>query len=89
MLSAQPREHADRAEAQALVQRDRAEVRAVADHRDHLPEAGVLAEANQNEPEILMCEVDMERSEHVRRIWPFLRDRRIDAYGDLLRRYRD
>ena len=33
--------------------------------------------------------VDMARSEHVRRIWPFLRDRRIDAYGDLLKRYRD
>ena len=40
-------------------------------------------------PEILMAEVDLQRSEHVRRIWPFLRDRRIDAYGDLLKRYRD
>ena len=53
------------------------------------PQGEFLAEANQNEPEILLCEVDMERSEHVRRIWPFLRDRRIDAYGDLLKRYRD
>jgi N-carbamoylputrescine amidase len=53
------------------------------------PQGEFLAEANQNEPEILVCEVDMERSEHVRRIWPFLRDRRIDAYGDLLKRYRD
>jgi N-carbamoylputrescine amidase len=53
------------------------------------PQGEFLAEAGQNEPEILMCEVDMERSEHVRRIWPFLRDRRIDAYGDLLKRYRD
>lgn len=53
------------------------------------PQGEFLAEANQNDPEILMCEVDMERSEHVRRIWPFLRDRRIDAYGDLLKRYRD
>jgi N-carbamoylputrescine amidase len=53
------------------------------------PQGEFLAEANQSEPEILMCEVDMERSEHVRRIWPFLRDRRIDAYGDLLKRYRD
>jgi N-carbamoylputrescine amidase len=35
------------------------------------PQGEFLAEANQNEPEILMCEVDMERSEHVRRIWPF------------------
>ena len=47
-----------------------------------------LAEA-KGEPEILMAEVDLARSEHVRRIWPFLRDRRIDAYGDLTRRYRD
>jgi N-carbamoylputrescine amidase len=53
------------------------------------PQGEFLAEANQNDPEILMCEIDMERSEHVRRIWPFLRDRRIDAYGDLLKRYRD
>jgi len=53
------------------------------------PQGEFLAEANLSEPEILMCEVDMERSEHVRRIWPFLRDRRIDAYGDLLKRYRD
>ena len=53
------------------------------------PQGEFLAEAGQDEPEILMAEVDMARSEHVRRIWPFLRDRRIDAYGDLLRRYRD
>ena len=53
------------------------------------PQGEFLAEANQDEPEILMAEVDMARSEHVRRIWPFLRDRRIDAYGDLLKRYRD
>ncbi len=53
------------------------------------PQGEFLAEANQDKPEVLMCEVDMERSEHVRRIWPFLRDRRIDAYGDLLKRYRD
>ncbi|WP_041523157.1 carbon-nitrogen hydrolase [Gilvimarinus agarilyticus] len=33
--------------------------------------------------------VDMQRSEHVRRIWPFLRDRRIDAYTDLTKLYRD
>ncbi len=49
----------------------------------------MLAQANTDEPEILMQEVDLARSEHVRRIWPFLRDRRIDAYQDLLKRYRD
>ena len=36
-----------------------------------------------------MADVDMARSEHVRRIWPFLRDRRIDAYDGLLKRYID
>jgi len=39
--------------------------------------------------ELLVVDVDLRRSEDVRRIWPFLRDRRIDAYGDLLRRFRD
>ena len=52
------------------------------------PQGEILAEA-KGDPEILMVEVDMGRSEDVRRIWPFLRDRRIDAYGDLLKRYRD
>ncbi|MFP7721557.1 carbon-nitrogen hydrolase [Lysobacter sp. A3-1-A15] len=52
------------------------------------PQGEFLAEAG-GEPQVLMAEVDLQRSEHVRRIWPFLRDRRIDAYGDLLRRYRD
>lgn len=41
------------------------------------------------EAEILSAEIDLARSEDVRRIWPFLRDRRIDAYGDLLKRYID
>ncbi|MBR5003364.1 MAG: acyltransferase, partial [Bacteroidaceae bacterium] len=34
-------------------------------------------------------EVDMERSEQVRRWWPFLRDRRIENYGDIVKRFRD
>ena len=52
------------------------------------PQGEFIAEAG-SEPTILLADVDMARSEHVRRIWPFLRDRRIDAYGDLLKRYRD
>ncbi len=52
------------------------------------PQGEFIAEAG-NEPTILMAEVDMRRSENVRRIWPFLRDRRIDAYEDLVKRYRD
>ena len=52
------------------------------------PQGELIAEAG-TEPTLLLAEVDMQRSEHVRRIWPFLRDRRIDAYGDLTKRYRD
>lgn len=52
------------------------------------PQGEFLAQAG-TAPELLLCEIDLARSEAVRRIWPFLRDRRIDAYADLLRRYRD
>jgi len=52
------------------------------------PQGEFIAEAG-TEPTLLLAEVDMQRSEHVRRIWPFLRDRRIDAYGELTKRYRD
>jgi N-carbamoylputrescine amidase len=52
------------------------------------PQGEFLAEAG-GEPQLLLAEVDLGRSEQVRRIWPFLRDRRIDAYADLQRRYRD
>jgi N-carbamoylputrescine amidase len=40
-------------------------------------------------PENLMVEVDLEKVDVTRTHWPFLRDRRIDAYGDLTRRYVD
>ena len=53
------------------------------------PQGEFLAEASIDAAELVMAEVDLRRSEDVRRIWPFLRDRRIDAYGDLLKRYRD
>jgi N-carbamoylputrescine amidase len=52
------------------------------------PQGELLARAGQA-AETLVVDVDLARSERVRRLWPFLRDRRIDAYGDLLRRYRD
>ncbi|HJV66151.1 MAG TPA: carbon-nitrogen hydrolase [Geomonas sp.] len=52
------------------------------------PQGEFLARAGEQE-EILVVELDRRRSEDVRRIWPFLRDRRIDAYGDLVKRYRD
>lgn len=48
----------------------------------------VLAEAGESETTLLVS-CDLERQETVRRVWPFLRDRRIDAYGGLDRRYLD
>jgi N-carbamoylputrescine amidase len=53
------------------------------------PQGEFLAQASTDTRELLVVDVDMRRSENVRRIWPFLRDRRIDAYSDLLRRFRD
>ena len=53
------------------------------------PQGEFLAQASTDRRELLVVDVDMRRSENVRRIWPFLRDRRIDAYDDLLRRFRD
>ena len=49
----------------------------------------LLGEAGCKGNELLTVEIDLHRGETVRRNWPFLRDRRIDAYGELLRRYRD
>jgi N-carbamoylputrescine amidase len=46
----------------------------------------VLGKAGQNGPELLVAPCERRRQEDVRRNWPFLRDRRIDAYGDLTRR---
>ncbi|WP_257388946.1 carbon-nitrogen hydrolase [Tahibacter caeni] len=53
------------------------------------PQGEFLAQAGSDARELLVADIDLKRSEQVRRIWPFLRDRRIDAYGDLLRRFRD
>ena len=49
----------------------------------------VLAEASTDKEEILVVETDTARIEEVRRGWPFLRDRRIDAFADLTRRFVD
>ncbi len=49
----------------------------------------ILLQGSETEEEVLLAEIDLQRSEEVRRVWPFLRDRRIDAYQDLLKRYRD
>ena len=52
------------------------------------PQGEFLAQAPEDDPTYLVATVDMDRSEQVRRLWPYLRDRRIDAYDDLLTRYR-
>ncbi|MFL0807213.1 MAG: carbon-nitrogen hydrolase [Oceanobacter sp.] len=48
-----------------------------------------LAQADRESETVLMADLDMNRTEQLRRIWPYFRDRRIDAYGDLSKRYRD
>ena len=53
------------------------------------PQGELLAQASDDQSAILTSTIDLERSEKVRRTWPFLRDRRIDAYQDLLLRYQD
>jgi len=53
------------------------------------PQGEMLALATQHQEEVLFAEIDLSRCEKVRRIWPFLRDRRIDAYDDIRLRYRD
>ena len=52
------------------------------------PQGEVLAKAPTDSETEIMVQIDMYRSEQVRRWWPFLRDRRIDAYDDILKRFR-
>ncbi|WP_028912537.1 carbon-nitrogen hydrolase [Prevotella sp. MA2016] len=53
------------------------------------PQGEILYEASTDDEESIVLEMDMERSEQVRRWWPFLRDRRIEAYGDITKRFID
>lgn len=53
------------------------------------PQGELLYEAPTSQEVETIVDVDMQRSEQVRRWWPFLRDRRIDAYNDILRRFID
>ena len=48
-----------------------------------------LALGSVDKEEVIIVEIDRARSEEVRRMWPFLRDRRIDSYGGLLKRFLD
>ena len=49
----------------------------------------LLFEASATEEEQAVVDVDLKRSEQVRRWWPFLRDRRIENYQDIVRRFID
>lgn len=53
------------------------------------PQGELLHEASENEEESAVVTIDMDHSEQVRRWWPFLRDRRIDEYGDITCRFID
>ena len=53
------------------------------------PQGEILFQADTHGEVTPVVAVDMARSEHVRRIWPYLRDRRIDHYGDLVKIFRD
>lgn len=53
------------------------------------PQGELIAQASNTEEENLIVEVDMSRSENVRRWWPFLRDRRIDEFDGLTKRFID
>lgn len=53
------------------------------------PQGELLFKASSEEEVNALIEIDKQRTEDVRRIWPFLRDRRIDAYQDILKRYVD
>lgn len=51
------------------------------------PQGVVLAQASEDKEEILLAEVDLKHLETIRRNWPFLRDRRIDAYSGITKRF--
>ena len=51
------------------------------------PQGELLYRASDNEEESVIVNIDLEHSEDVRRWWPFLRDRRIDSYGDIVKRF--
>ncbi len=53
------------------------------------PQGDILWQASKDKEEMQVVEIDMKRSEQVRRWWPFFRDRRIDAFGDITKRFRD
>lgn len=53
------------------------------------PSGQIIGKASNDQEEVLIADIDLEQLDQQRTHWPFLRDRRIDAYGDLLKRYLD
>jgi N-carbamoylputrescine amidase len=53
------------------------------------PQGEFIARASSDKEEVMVVDIELSKSEAVRRMWPFLRDRRIDSYGDILKRYND
>ena len=53
------------------------------------PQGEILVQASNENDENLIVDIDLSRTETVRRMWPFFRDRRVDAFGDLTKRWRE
>jgi N-carbamoylputrescine amidase len=53
------------------------------------PQGEILTSANDNEAQLLTSTIDKTRTDRIRQIWPYLRDRRIDEYGNIIKRYID
>ena len=51
------------------------------------PQGVIIAQASADKEEILLAEIDLDRIEYIRRNWPFLRDRRIDSYTGIDKRF--
>lgn len=53
------------------------------------PQGVILTEASHDNEEVIVAEIDLDRIEYIRRNWPFLRDRRIDSYQNITKRFDD
>ncbi|MDD3320816.1 MAG: carbon-nitrogen hydrolase [Paludibacter sp.] len=53
------------------------------------PQGEIISQASYDEEENIVIDIDLKRSETIRRMWPFFRDRRIDAFDDLTKRWRE
>lgn len=53
------------------------------------PQGEIIARASNVNEELMLVDIDLSRTETVRRMWPFFRDRRIDAFGDIVNRWID